>query len=237
MRKNSLLHKTFFARDGTKIGYQLIGSGKKIVVLCNGLGGTAIAWQPLYSKLSKKYTFIIWDYRGLFSSSPPKDPTQMTIKNHAQDLEDLLKHKKILMPIFLVGWSMGVQIALEFYSYHKKKVAGLVLLNGTSGSPFKTALRNPLSQFILPKINELAKKVVPHLQPHIRPLAKKVINWKGFIQIISRLGLVHPDLDTKLFRLVAHGMMNTDLTMYHEIMTHLGEHDATHVLPQFLYLL
>jgi len=222
--------KTLKSFDNTKIGYQVVGQGKKTIVLCNGLGGSAIAWKPLYDHFGKEYRFIMWDYRGLFHSDPPADLSHMTIEHHTTDLECILKKEKVSKAI-VGGWSMGVQVCLEYYRHNPKLYKGMLLINGTYGYPFDTALNNPLSRFILPVVNQLAKKIAPVVQPTLKPLAVKIIDWKGLIKLISRLGLVHKNLDSEIFQQVAKEMVQTDLKMYHEIMRHLSEHDASDLLP------
>lgn len=226
-----IIQKTLTSFDGTKIGYQIIGVGKKTIVLCNGLGGAASAWKPLTDHFGDRYRFVTWDYRGLFKSSPPSDLSRMTMEDHMKDMEVILKRERIKKAL-IGGWSMGVQVVLEYYRRHPKAFTAVFLLNGTSGYPFKTALNNPLARYILPSLNDLASRIVPLIQPTIRPLAAKVIDWKGFVKLVSKIGLVHENLDTEIFRQVAGEMIQTDLGMYHAIMEHLSQHDATDVLCQ-----
>ncbi len=223
--------KKVASADGTTIGYQVMGSGNKTIVLCNGLGGSALAWSPIYNHFGDSYKFVTWDYRGLFKSDPPADMKRMTMEDHMKDMEAVLE-KEGIKKALIGGWSMGVQIALEYYRTHPKEFAALFLLNGTSGYPFDTALNNPLSRYILPSINDLAQKLIPFLQPTIRPLAARVIDWKGFAKLVSRIGLVHENLNSEIFQQVASEMIQTDLTMYHTIMDHLSRHDASDVLSK-----
>lgn len=224
-----LTNKKLDSFDGTRIAYQVMGTGKKTIVLCNGLGGSVAVWAPFVDFFGKKYRFICWDYRGLFKSDPPLDEGRLTIADHAHDLFEICRKEKVKKAV-LVGWSMGVQVALEFYRHHLEVVQGLVLINGTSGYPFKTALGNPLSRFLIPKINELMQRVGPALQPTIKPMANRFIDWKGFIQLISKLGLAHENLDSKIFKQVAKGIVSADLHYYHENLRYLGEHDASDML-------
>lgn len=229
--KNSIRQKSLKSFDETRIGYQIIGKGKKDVILCNGLGGSIVAWKPFYDFFSSRYRFLSWDYRGLFRSDPPADQARMTIEDHVADLDALVK-REVSGQVIMAGWSMGVQVCLEYYRKNPGLFAGLILLNGTYGYPFDTVLNNPLSRYILPRVNELAQKIAPAIQPTLKPLAHRLIDWKGFLGLISRLGLVHENLDRKIFREVAREMVSADLSMYHEILRHLSEHDASNVLPQ-----
>lgn len=234
-KKSLPIHqKKFKSFDGTLIGYQVVGKGDKTIILCNGLGGSALTWHPLYSHFGDRYRFLAWDYRGLFHSDPPTDINRMTIDDHVRDLDCLVKKEGIKKAV-IGGWSMGVQINLEYYRKNPDVYQAMFLLSGTAGYPFDTALNNPLAKYILPRINDLAQKIVPAVQPTIRPMAERLIDWKGFIGLVSKLGLVNENIQkSEIFQKVAHEMIETDLGMYHEIMSYLCKHDAFDVLPTVL---
>lgn len=225
-----IIQKSFTSFDGTRIGYQTMGTGKKIILLCNGLGGTAITWKLVYDHFGNDYKFICWDYRGLFKSSAPADENRMTIEDHARDLDCLVKKEKITEAI-VGGWSMGVQVNLEYYRLNPKIYKGMFLLNGTAGYPFDTALNNPLSKYILPIVNKFAQKIVPALQPTLKPLAGKILDSTLFLKLITSLGLAHHNIRTDILKEIAKEMVLTDLNMYHIILEHLSTHDASFVLP------
>lgn len=221
----------FTSFDGTRIGYQTAGSGPTPLILCNGLGGTMIAWKPFFDAFKKDYTLITWDYRGLFESDIPQNLDTLSIPHHVMDLKALLDHLN-LKKVILGGWSMGVQVALEFHRNHSKQIKGLILINGTSGMPFDTALNSPLSKYIIPIVNDLLKKHVGKVQPALQPLTNTILDRDEFLNAIQKLGLIHRNLNTEIFKDVAQGMMNTNLTIYHHIMEYLSKHDATDQLEK-----
>lgn len=217
------------APDGTKIGYQVVGRGQKPFVLCNGLGGTIVAWSPIYNEFGDRFKFIAWDYRGLFTSDAPNHPDDMAISHHVGDLAAVLKAENITRAVF-GGWSMGVQVCLEYYRKHAKNYRGIFLINGTAGSPYNTALNSSLAKYIIPNVNALLKRAMPRLQPALTPLAKRVINSRDFIRIVSRLGLIHENLNSRIFKQVAREMVKTNLTNFLHILDHLSKHDASDLL-------
>lgn len=226
-----ILYKKVKSADGTSIGYQVMGRGDRVIVLCNGLGGFVHAWSPLYTYFGDTYRFISWDYRGLLHSDPPADESHMTMEDHNQDLDAILAKEKVSTAL-IAGWSMGVQVCLEYYRRRASFFSAIILLNGTSGYPFHTALNNPLSKYVLPKLNELAQRVIPAVQPTLKPLANRLIDWQGFLKIICNLGLVHETLNHEVFKEVAKEMISADMHYYHEIMKYLSQHDASDILPQ-----
>src|SRR5690348_1506435 len=99
--------------DGTELAVEEAGEAGPLVVLANGLGGTMRGWQPLIRRLAPMARLVSWDYRGLYASAPPRNPAAVCIEDHCRDLEAVLDDTGG-GPAVLIGWSMGVQVAVEF---------------------------------------------------------------------------------------------------------------------------
>lgn len=229
--KNAIKQKYLKSFDGTKIGYQVLGTGKKWFVLANGLGGRVVAWEPIYKNLLKEYKFLCWDYRGLYTSEIPENEKTLRIPYHARDLVEILKKEKVRKAIF-TGWSMGTQVCLEAYKTIPDKFKALFLINGTYGYPFKTAFNSPISRYIVPIVAEFVKRTMPNVQGKLAPVAKKVINRDEFLNLIIKLGLVQKTVNRKIFKQIADDIIHTDLGVYHDILLKLGQHDASDVLSE-----
>lgn len=221
-------HITSF--DGTKIGYQVTGSGKTPFVLCNGLGGSMVAWSSIYHRFAKDFRFIAWDYRGLYTSEIPENLATLAIPYHVLDLEVILKKEKIKHAL-VGGWSMGTQVALEFYRRRADFFRGIFLINGGYGYPLKMAFNSPLARYIVPVLTAIIKRVMPHVQPTLSPVAQHVVSTDEFISIVVGLGMIHHKFNTEIFRKIAQDLVMTDLGIYHEVMDQLCLHDAEDVLP------
>jgi pimeloyl-ACP methyl ester carboxylesterase len=211
------------ARDGTRIGYQVRGSGP-CVVLANGLGGTYIAFRWLYAALAN-YKTICWDYRGLYTSSAAKDPKANTMVHQVTDLEDILAAEGV-DDFVIAGWSMGVQVCFETYRRHPARVKGILAINGTYGRAFHTVMG---SRFI--------GRTIPMLLRLVRAQAalagrasKRIAGSDALINAMKRVGLVAPTIDVEVFRAVAAGFQNIDWVIYSDLLTRLDEHDAEDVL-------
>lgn len=140
--------KTARSADGTRIGYETLGAGAQAIVLANGLGGRLYAWLPVVDALADRYRIITWDYRGLFRSEAPDDPRRLGVPYHAADLAAVLDAEGIGQA-HLIGWSMGVQVGLEFALGAPARVRSLTLINGTYGQALSTAFQ-PLVRLPLP---------------------------------------------------------------------------------------
>ena len=145
--------------DGVVIHYQTVGHGAEVMILANGLGGRIHSWAPILKHFKGKYRFITWAYRGLFESGAPKLIRRLSIPNHAEDIRRVMDLEKVEKAIF-VGWSMGVQVSLEFTTIYPERVDRLVLLNGTYGHALETGFQPFLR---LPYINLLLHELIEWL--------------------------------------------------------------------------
>lgn len=142
--------------DGLKLFYQTIGKGEKVIVLANGLGGRLYSWAPFLDRYCESHKLISWDYRGLFDSDSPSQKFDLSIHRHADDLRAILKKEQVESAIF-AGWSMGVQVVLEFCVRNRRMVEKLILINGTHGHAMETGLQ-PF--FRVPKIAKYLHEVI-----------------------------------------------------------------------------
>ncbi len=216
----------FESFDGTRLRYQAYGQGKPIV-FANGLGGTFDAWRHVYEALGDRYRILCWDYRGLYGSARPASLSSVTVPNHARDLAALLEHFEVGEAVF-AGWSMGTQVNFEFYRDHGDRYRGLILLNGTCGTPFDTALGIPGSKRIILAGLELMRRF-PTLISKGTSLAT---SWKQLIPVLQQLGLVGQTLDVDVFGSLAGEFVKLDFELYAATLQALGDHDACDVLGQ-----
>lgn len=142
--------KQITASDGTRIAYEVLGRGDKTLIFANGLGGRLYAWTPAVDAFWESYRIITWDYRGLFGSSAPTSRRKLAVAHHVEDLGAILDAEGIDRAV-LCGWSMGVQISLDFAASFPERVAGLVLMNGTHGHVLSTGFQPLFSVPFLPK--------------------------------------------------------------------------------------
>jgi len=214
------------ARDGTRIGYQVRGTGPAIV-FANGLGGTFEAFRHLYAALpASAYRVVCWDYRGLYSSGPPAQAGALGMDHHIDDLEDVLAAEKIEKAVH-VGWSMGVQANFEFVKRHAERVVGLFAINGTYGRPFRTVLSSRFVERVIPTLLRLVKAQAELVGRATKALAGS----DALIAAMKRFGMVSDTIDVEVFREVAAGFKSVDWRVYSDLLHRLGEHDAEDALP------
>ncbi|MED3562372.1 alpha/beta hydrolase [Bacillus xiapuensis] len=106
------------------LDYIDMGEGETLVLIC-GLGQRKEAWKNQY-KLSKYYRLIIPELRS---------DGEITIKNYAKDVIELLEHLNI-ESAHIAGLSLGGIIAQELYRQKPNLVRSLILANTTSYIPY-----------------------------------------------------------------------------------------------------
>lgn len=211
-------------RDGTRIGYQVSGEGP-CIVLANGLGGTHVAYRPVFHAL-RDYKLICWDYRGLYTSAAPGDPRANTVEHQVSDLVEILAQEGV-EDVVVVGWSMGVQVALETVKHHRARVRGVFAICGTYGHPFRTVMGSRMIGRTIPMLVKLVRAQAP-----LAKLAtKRIAGSYALINAMKRAGMVASTVDMDIFREVAAGFQEIDWVIYSDLLSRLDEHDAEAVLP------
>lgn len=223
-----LEHRRHITADGTEIAYQLRGpAGAPWIVLANGLGGTYEAFRHVYAGLGDAYRFLCWDYRGLYRSARPRDLATLAVPHHCRDLVELLDRERIERALF-IGWSMGVQVNFELARTQAARMAGLVVMDGTYGSPFRTALASRLARYVIPP----ALAVMKSNASLFSRASQVALGWEGIVPLMARLGLVSPDIDEAAMRDVALEFKTLDFAIYSDTLRLLGAHDARDILPR-----
>lgn len=131
------IHQDFAAVNGTRLYYEVAGSGQPVVFI-HGFTLDTRMWDDQFEALAHKFQVIRYDMRGFGQSEAPAG----TSYSHADDLRALLDHLRVDQA-HLVGLSKGGAIALDFTLAYPQRVNKLVLidtvLGGYSWSPEATA--------------------------------------------------------------------------------------------------
>lgn len=110
--------------NGIRIHYVTAGSGEPILLL-HGWPFTWFTWEKVIQELSKRYTVIAPDLRGIGDSSKPKEGYDLQTK--ADDVKALLLH--LNMPkVQVVGHDLGAQVAYMFARNYPEMVKKLVVM-------------------------------------------------------------------------------------------------------------
>jgi len=111
---------------GVSLHYQETGSGRPVVFL-HGWAMSGQVWR-FQKELENACRLIFLDQRGHGQSAPAAG---YAVEDYAQDLAAFLE-KLGLENAVLVGWSLGVQVALQAFPALRDRLAALVLVGGTA---------------------------------------------------------------------------------------------------------
>ena len=218
--------------DGTGIAYEVVGEGPRTLLLCNGLGGRLYSLGPVVEAFYRDYRIISWDYRGLFESEAPRRQSRYAVHHHVEDAVAILDAERAPSAT-LFGWSMGVQIALDFAASYPERAEALVLVNGTHGHAFSTGLQ-PF--FPLPGISKRLHMFVEWLQA--RPDAVDVLRALTHLTEWPTTGLMFITAGTRALELRPTLMkyyadvLGPSFPNYLRLFQELDAHSAYHLLPK-----
>jgi pimeloyl-ACP methyl ester carboxylesterase len=206
--------------DGTELAVQVAGEGP-LVVLANGLGGTWRAWDPFLARFGTDHRIVSWDYRGLYRSGPPSGPDAVDLADHSRDLAAVLDRVGG-GPAVLIGWSMGVQVGVQFTLDEPDRVTGLVLVSGSPGDPLAGVLHAAVGHHVVPPLSHLVERGAAPFGLALRGL----VATGQAPRALRAVGVVAPSCDLRVFGELAHDFARLDWRVYMRTMRALAAHDA-----------
>lgn len=207
--------------DGTDLAVETIGDHGPVIVLANGLGGSMRAWGPLLAHFAPRFRLVSWDYRGLYRSGPPASPGAVTVEDHCGDLGSVLS--RFGGPeVVVVGWSMGVQVAVEYALAAPDAVAGLVLVCGAPGDPFADVLHTRFGRGLAEGLG----RAMEGAPGPFGALIRAAVDGLPAPDLLRSAGIVAPSCDLEVFRALAGEFSRLDWRVYGRTLRAMGRHDA-----------
>lgn len=111
--------------------YELAGSGPTLLLL-HGFTGSLDNWLPHVEALSEHYRVLTVDLPGHGQTDAPYDPSRYRMERAAADLIALIERLNLL-PVHLLGYSMGARLALFAALNYPQYVHSLILESGSPG--------------------------------------------------------------------------------------------------------
>jgi len=110
--------------NDVEMAYRIYGNGPPLVMI-TGFSGTMDLWDPtVLEALSARFKVIVFDNRGMGGTTAGEK--NFSIEQFADDTAEFMDALKI-SHAFVLGWSMGTEVALELALRHPRKVDKLVL--------------------------------------------------------------------------------------------------------------
>ena len=76
----------------------------------------SIFW-PIIDKFGKKFTYVNWNYRGLFDSDAPRRHRQISIRDQAEDAVQVIEAAGFQQAEVMVGRKYFIYNVTNFLSY------------------------------------------------------------------------------------------------------------------------
>lgn len=196
------------------------------MLLCDGIGCDGYVWRYLRQDLTDRFC-LHPHYRGHGRTAAPRDPRRVTIEDLADDVACVLDDARVERAV-LMGHSMGVQVALETYRRHPARVAGLVLLCGTSSHPLKTFRGSDRLEELLPKV----EKWVHRLPGVVNRLTRTLLPTRLAFEVASRLEIRRELVEPSDFMPYLEGLARIDTRLFVTMLASAGQHSADDLLPE-----
>jgi len=212
--------------DGSELEYEVLGQGMP-VLLANGLGGPRDVWTDLVRQLSDRYRFVTWNYRGLWGDPASPALAARSVVEHARDALAVLDAEAIPR-CCVVGWSMGVQAALELFSCAPDRVSSLVLLSGGARVTWADGRAGPLLARLL-AYSLRALRASPQL---VAEGVRRGIQSPEAFTWARRLGLIGEQVSADEFGQITAGTVQLNLPLYVDTLQRLAHYDGRNVLAR-----
>lgn len=117
--------------SGAELAVEDRGAGSTLV-LVHGFPLDHTMWSHQVAELSKSRRVLAPDLRGFGGSTVSEG--QVTMRQFARDLADVLDALEITEPVALAGLSMGGYVAFQFWQEFSRRLAALVLCDTRAGA-------------------------------------------------------------------------------------------------------
>lgn len=123
--------KSFVKYPGYKLGYKLIehDKSKPVIIFIHGLGSNHTRWSEFIANTSLKQHFNLLRV-DLMGHGLSLQRRRVTRKDWSEDIAAILKHEGF-STAFIIGHSLGAQVAMEFAYQYPELCSGIVLIDPT----------------------------------------------------------------------------------------------------------
>jgi non-heme chloroperoxidase len=223
-----------YTADGTRIFYSTnFNEGENrierpLLVFVYGLVCNNEHWKWQIEYFDKNnYDLLIHDFRGHYNSSGNEDINSCTFKNFSEDLHGLVsrfQRKKI----FLLGHSMGVNVALEYATRFPANIEGIVLISGAATPPHDFMFGSNISQTTIPilkSINTILPKVVSSIW-------KNGYRAKLIRTIVLRGGFNHHQTSDDFVKIYLKKLGELPIELFFKLLEEMEQHSVINHLDK-----
>jgi pimeloyl-ACP methyl ester carboxylesterase len=213
--------------DGAPLFYETWGHGRvdrSPLLLLDGIGCDGYVWRFIREDFTDRKN-VHGHYRGHGRTPVPDDFSKISLADLADDNASILDDAEVPTAV-LVGHSMGVQVALEFYRRHPKRVRGMILLCGAPSHPLRTFRGNDSLEKILPT----AQQVVAKIPAVINRFTKWVLPTKLAYEVAALTEIRRDAVDIEAFMPYLEGVAQIDSRLFISTLGAAAAHSGDDVL-------
>ena len=214
--------------DGARLYVRTLGqpSERPALLILDGIGCAGWAFRRLAPDLARTRQIVLMHYRGHGRSPSPPRPWQLGMHTLADDAAAACEQLGIERVVAL-GFSMGFQVALEFYRRHRRKTAALVSLAGPPGQPLASFRGTDAFGHALPLVvgaTRLAKQMSKRVWQSVLPS-------RPAIEVGLRFEVNSERIDSRDFELYLRQMSDISPELFAAMLEQAQRHCGEDVLP------
>ena len=214
-----LVEKHLSSEDGTDIAYYVIGRGPRIWLMPPAMGAPLLSMKYLLERFAEDFTIVTWDQRGFYRSGVPRDRDALRVDDHLADMAAVVRAER-LERFVLGGWSMAVQLSLEYCHRRPDDVRALVLINGPYERVMSAIVPIPGAE----RLTLSALTVGSRVSRVLNPLSRRILGAHRSANLLHRAGLLAEN--PGFFEIVMREFSRIDWGLYLTMTRHLHEHSA-----------
>lgn len=220
--------------DGARLYVRCLGDrpeegrdGPPALLILDGIGCAGWAFRKLGPQLAQDRWVVLMHYRGHGKSPSPPRPWRLGIHHLADDANAVCEQLG-LSRVIALGFSMGFQVALEFYRRHRARTAGLVSLAGPPGQPLASFRGTDAFGHLLP----LVVGVTRVAQQMTRRVWQSVLPSRPAFDFGLRYEVNRERIDSRDFELYLRQMADINPELFVAMLEQAHRHTAEDLLPR-----
>lgn len=227
----SRVRKLWLSReDGARIYVRVLGqreSTKPALLILDGIGCAGWAFRQIAPRIARHRQVVFVHYRGHGRSPTPPRPWHLGMHTLADDAAAACTAVGVDRVVAL-GFSMGFQVALEFYRRHHERTAGLISLAGPPGQPLASFRGTNTFAFALPFM-VAATRVAKQLTTRVW---RSILPSRPVFDIGLRWEVNNERIDSRDFELYLRGLAEMNPELFVAMLEQAHRHCANDLLPR-----
>lgn len=210
---------------GQSLECRVLGTGRgSTVILTSGIGCGPVFMEAVAAELARDHRVVYWNYRGHGASAPAPRGCGYSVRDHARDLDAVVRTFAGNEAPVMVGFSMGVQVTIEWARMRPDAAQAFVFMLGVPRNPLQRT--RILGKLTAQAIEQLASRVQPLLALG-EPLVRGSFRSLPTYSVARALGAVQATCPPDAFEDFVRFATDVPLDAYLRCAAGLLAHDAT----------